>query len=115
MPAQGARLVSAVDLLVAPEKHEGVVVSVKGYLSGDSGSLFLYLTRDHAEMEDIVSAIIVADFFEMGASQSDCLDKYVEVVGRFERDRGVVYAINRVERISLVTPRRELCWARKGD
>jgi hypothetical protein len=74
--------VSLVQLIVNPEKYEGKTIQTKGYLH-DAGVATLFLTREHAIMGDIDSAIVVWD--DTGNAlilRGPCLDRFVLVEGR---------------------------------
>jgi hypothetical protein len=73
------------DLLTTPEKFEGHVVYVMGYLKL-SGELRIYLTRDHAEISDRRSSIVVVDTTDDASlTLSTCPSNYVDVTGEFKK------------------------------
>ena len=102
-------VVSMVALLANPAEAEGRVIQVSGYLQHDVG-LKLYLTRDHAEIADAVSAIAVQ---MPDASVVACAGAYAMVVGKFGRSEFGGYEILETWRISRWDPELERCWTRK--
>lgn len=77
--------VSLLDLLTKPEKFEGHAVYVMGFLKF-SGELRIYLTRDHAEISDRRSSIVVVDTTDDASlTRSKCASNYVDVTGEFKK------------------------------
>lgn len=109
---EGAVPVSLVQLLIAPENFSGKQVQVVGFLQ-KKPTLQLFLTEDHATSLDIQSSVAVSDDSPDGSlTQSDCLDHYVRVTGRFDRLMGVAWAIvgaKEVLRMDTIQP----CWKRQ--
>jgi hypothetical protein len=101
-------VVSMVGLLTNPEKAEGQVVQVAGYLQHDAG-LQLYLTRDHAEIADAMSSIRVQ---MPDASIVHCAGAYAIVVGRFGRSEFGGFEILETWRVSRFEPELKRCWTR---
>lgn len=108
------RYVSMVELLVNHEKYSGMRVSVAGYLhQGDS--TYVYLSREHAQLDDISSAIRISI---QGADLSLCRDRFVRISARLipaESGEYVLASVERIwtlgagrlERISCVTPQQQ--------
>jgi len=59
----GAIDVSIVTLLTKPSEYVGKTVSVTGFLYGDYGGTYLFLTKDHAKYFDTSNAISVTSKF----------------------------------------------------
>ena len=108
----GAIPVSLVRLLAAPDDFSGKRVEVIGFLQ-KKPTLHLFLTRDHAISLDIQSSVIVSDDSSDGSlTQSDCMDHYVRVTGRFDRLMGVAWAIVGSEDVMRMDT-IENCWQRR--
>jgi hypothetical protein len=99
------------DLLVNADRYAGRRIAVYGYLDRNVG-LDLFLTKDHAEGRDFVSAISVADTDNMDVYESGCLDSYVVLTGTFIRSDTdyVLTAITRVYHSAGTT----VCWQSGG-
>jgi len=79
------RRVSLVELIVNPQALEGSRVKVQGFLDR-KGELFV--TRDHAEMFDFSSAIMIEDQTPDGYITYHCSDSYALLEGTFRRQAG---------------------------
>ena len=102
-------------LLVAADENtvDGMHVSVVGYLSR-RGELFLYLTKDHAEILDKASGVPIADTVWLEIDQSSC-SSYVLIMGVVARDRyssGVV--LTEIQEVRQADT-QELCWRRSAN
>ncbi len=74
--------VSMVSLIANPKSFDSRNVQVFGYL--DTPGLKLYMTRDHSEEVDVASSLSIRDpELDNPVALSECLHKYVVVVGRF--------------------------------
>lgn len=111
------RVVSLVELLTRPRDFEGEIVLVQGYLTS---RMRLYLTKDHAEIADSPSSILVE---ATGPGLMKCADAYVAVNGVFGR-RDNQYAIVKTLEISRwADPRSRgmdkawvsICWKREAE
>lgn len=72
-------------LLTTPERFEGRALRVMGFLKFN-GELRIYLTRDHAEISDRQSSIVVVDTTDDASlTESTCPSNYVSVTGEFKR------------------------------
>jgi hypothetical protein len=79
------RLSSLVELIVNPQAFEGSKVIVQGFFDR-KGKLFI--TRDHAQMFDFSSSIMVADPTPDGYITYNCADAYARLEGTFRRQAG---------------------------
>src|SRR5262245_22372397 len=77
------RIVSLIELIVTPEKYDGVSISVSGFLSSMG---LLSLTREYAAMLD-VGAVPVIDQTSDGFLINHCFDSYAVVEGTFRSSR----------------------------
>lgn len=127
-PATGTRAeteeigVSLVRLLATPARYEGVLIDVTGYLD-ERGLLFL--TKDHAEVFDVETAIRFADPTKDGRILNSCVGSYARVVGTFSlRKNGPVrgddpsfYVLDRLRRVTTIKKGLETttCWRAPGD
>lgn len=112
--------VSLIRLLAAPARYEGAVVEVTGYLD-ERGLLFL--TKDHAAVFDIETAIRFADPTQNGEILQHCTGSYARVVGTFgvRRDGPVrgddpsFYVLEKVRRVTTVKDglKTTTCWEAK--
>jgi hypothetical protein len=85
-------LVPLVALLVDPERYDRMGVSSAGYLAPIFGRPMLLLTREHAWMDDMRSAIPV-----LSSELEGCFDRHVELSGTFfRRENQRDYAITDV-------------------
>ena len=96
--------VSMVQLLANPDDYDGYPVTVIGFLSRDGSTLFL--SAEHAEMNDVVSGLPVAvayrdvDISEHGIATTGCENKFVRVLGLFEKNANE-YIISSISKISV--------------
>jgi len=97
--AQPTYSVSLVQLIASPHRWMGKKVSVHGYLSSPSSTL--YLSREHAEASDFESAVqVLPPSDEQGrAAVRACEGRWVVVDG-FVDDHGGLPEITRLERLS---------------
>ena len=82
-PQEPVKFPSMVELLARPGEYEGALIEVKGFYGGIFYTL-LFLTRDHAEIDDTDSAFLVIDETE-GFISKHCAGYYVTIEGRFKR------------------------------
>lgn len=99
---------SVIDLLTFPERYEGRVIRIKGFLDTSSG-INLFFTRDHAQIRDFESSIQVSDDEELCIVQSLCGGQYVELVGTFVGRNKIEHSIVEVSRIRKVAD-QEYCY-----
>ena len=101
---------SIVTLLAHPSDYDGIHVQTKGFLSNE-GSPALFLTRDHAMVHDVPSAIplTVSDEKLGPFRNSGCFDKYVSVVGRFVVEHEYVGKSIKVQTVRDALTTRT-CW-----
>ncbi|MGH8515258.1 MAG: hypothetical protein ACREV8_15220 [Gammaproteobacteria bacterium] len=78
-----------VELLARSAEFEEALVHTTGFYGGDITALFL--TRDHAEINDLTSAFHVNDPTG-GAMREQCAGHYVRIEGKFKRLPGAMYA-----------------------
>ena len=112
------RVVSLINLIVTPEKYEGIAIRVSGFLSS-TGSLCL--TREYAAMLD-VGAVHVLDQTPGAFLRNHCVDSYAMVEGTFRRSRELKgppsevtdYVLSDVTRVLLLKDGvLESCWPPK--
>jgi hypothetical protein len=114
-PAAAPQAISLVQLIADPQQYVGRQVHVIGYL-GRAPNLFLFLTRDHYQASDVMSAISVVDMTENASLiQSACLQHYVAVIGTvIKRDDPVFYELAHVQQVGLQED-PAICWtSQKG-
>jgi len=99
-------IVSVIRLLESPDRYVDRSITVKGYLSNHPG-LNLYVTKDHALINDIASKVHVSQ--DPGISESTCANSYVEIVGSFVRIGKSSFGIGRIEKISDAMS-DQICW-----
>lgn len=112
------RFTSMVELIVRPETYEGVLIEVKGFYGGPFPALFL--SREHAGINDLDSAFLVADETE-GFITKHCAGHYVQIEGRFKRRLGGLmggdpenFIIDDVTQIDILgDSKTTTCWPRK--
>jgi hypothetical protein len=111
---QFSRPTSLVDLIVRPQELENRRIMVSGFLSRDA-NLYLYLTEDHAKLEDIASAVLVDSDGLVGLAANHCLERYVSAVGSFGKDAGGEYAILQLDEVLISSEAwgKRSCWARQ--
>lgn len=105
--------VSIVDVLANPKKHMGAEVIASGYLDLNNG-LFLYLTREHYEMWDELSALAVTwpDREFAYSEDKPCIGLYVQVTGTLGRFRRSPYIwLKDIQAISLPKLQGQ-CWTK---
>src|SRR6056297_764269 len=91
--------VSMVKILVRPSEFEGKKISVVGYLSR-AHSPALYLSKEHALLNDISSGIPV---YPEDLSISDCMDRFVRITGKFISDAPNEFALAEIEHAFVTT------------
>jgi len=109
------KFLSMVELLVRPVGYEGALIEVTGFYGGVPTALFL--TRDHAEINDLDSGFFVTDETE-GFVNKHCAGHYVRIEGRFKRRLGGLpgsdpenFEIDDVTRITILVDGKETtCW-----
>jgi hypothetical protein len=84
-PEEPVKFPSMVELLARPVEYEGALIEVTGFYGGVYPALFL--TRDHAEINDLDSAFLVTNETE-GYLDKHCVGYYVTIEGRFKRRLG---------------------------
>jgi len=99
-------IVSVIRLLESPDQYVDRSIIVKGYLSNNPG-LNLYVTKDHALINDIASKVHVSQ--DPGISESKCANTYVEIVGSFVRIGKSNFGIGHIEKISDAIS-DQVCW-----
>lgn len=107
--SEGPYKVSLIELLISPDRYVGEKVSVKGFLDSDV-NLYLFLTADHAKIDDYVSAISVGDVSGFRITESNCIDSYVEVSGTLISLPGPFVSIADVSVITDAVS-NEVCWS----
>ncbi len=82
--AEGGRI-SLMSLVTEPDRFIGAEVTVIGYHASGSEPPVLYITSDHARLEDWTSGIALYETVDgtRFSALTDCQDQYVMVVGRF--------------------------------
>lgn len=103
--------VSMVSLLATPRKFEGKTIRVGGYLRF-TGSLRLFLSREHADMSDALSSVVVVDSTDGGKIIRSCSDKYAYVEGEFRRDKLGAWSITGTRSVHDVD-NMQYCWSDK--
>lgn len=86
---------SMVNLLVQPANFEGKKISLVGYLARND-SPFVYLSREHALLNDISSGFPV---YVESLSVSECMNRFVRVTGRLISDSPNEFAIADIENV----------------
>jgi hypothetical protein len=81
-PQQAAK-VSLVQLIATPEKFDGKVVAVQGFLDMDREGDLLYLHQADSENVILSNAIWIRRTEQMGRDRAKLNMKYVKVVGTF--------------------------------
>ena len=99
-------IVSVIRLLESPDRYVDRPITVKGYLSNHPG-LNLFVTKDHALMNDIASKVHVSQ--DPGISESACANSYVEIVGSLVRIGKSSFGIGRIKKISDAMS-DQVCW-----
>lgn len=106
-----AKPVSLIELLTFPDRYVGDVIVVKGYLDVHAG-LQLFLTKEHAEMRDYVSSIIISDTDNGDIVKSKCIGSYAEVKGTVDLQMGIVLILSNVTKI--INPSTAVtCWRKQ--
>lgn len=107
MSGEGPFFVPLVALIATPDRYVGVRVDVVGYLDRP---LHLYLTRDHAAVEDVSSSIDIIDGSEGGTlTHSTCVSHWVELIGTFYRRSNGLFGIRDAEEVRRLDT-YEVCW-----
>ena len=100
--------VSMVDLLANEERYVARVIEVVGYLHVDTS---LYLTKEHAEAFDGLSAVLVSDTSEGDITSSPCIGSYVRVRGKLIETDPQSYVLVGVNQIFQPST-NSFCWKR---
>jgi len=79
--------VSMVQLLATPERFEGKLVSVEGFLVLDFEDTTLYLHKEDQQNNLVQNAIWVDESPDMFAHRSELNHHYVELAGKFTTAR----------------------------
>lgn len=111
---------SMVELLARPTEYEGASIEVTGFYGGIYPALFL--TRDHAMINDLDSAFLVTDETE-GVVDKHCAGYYVTIEGRFKRRLGEFpgsdpenFEIDDVTQVSVFKDGKETtCWPPEAE
>ena len=101
----GSEFVSLVQLIAVPERHDGKLVYVTGYLSLQDEDAALYLTREDYRHRLVKNAVWVHASSEMLEERDSLHGKYVNIEAWFDAsDRGHLDlfsgALGRVQRFS---------------
>jgi len=107
-------LVSLVDLIVRPEefKKGDAFIQVSGFL-GKRATLYLFLTEEHEQIDDTASAVpFHLDDSEQGLASSNCVGRFVSVIGQFKRDRSGQFGLSHIVQVSVPGEQwgRQPCW-----
>ncbi|MCG8504430.1 MAG: hypothetical protein MI755_07475 [Sphingomonadales bacterium] len=108
-----AYAVSLVNLIASTNHYAGKRVRVSGFLV--KGDQHLFLTRDHAEIMDYMSAIPLIDHTPT-ASQilSNCPDGYVSVTGRMvSLESSGRYHLGQIEKVLSEREPIHICYERE--
>lgn len=100
--------VSMVELLANRKDYLTKHIVVAGYLSQ---GMNLYLTKDHANMHDKWSSIVIGDTPEMEIWKSKCLNSYVEIRGRLMELEPRILTLIDIEMIFQAST-KSFCWTR---
>jgi hypothetical protein len=101
--------VSMIQLIANPERFAGRRIAVSGYLAEGQR---LYLTREHAELSDMSSAIDLSGEFLDDYRSSPCSKSLVTVSGRFvETKPPKTYMIRDIEQI-VIANRATPCFSK---
>lgn len=100
--------VSLVNLLSDPDQYADRNVTVVGYLK-DLANLRLFLTEDHALVNDTLSSILISDTDSADILQSGCLMMYVQITGQFVEIDPNSYGLVAVDRVYDPKKRND-CW-----
>ena len=106
--ARHSYVVSLINLLTDPQRYIDDRVVVKGYLE-DYHGLTLFLTKEHADAGDHLSAVHVSDpTYEGVLTQSSCVGSFAEVRGTFRLYQAIPLLVDvvRVRKTHEVDP----CW-----
>jgi hypothetical protein len=110
-----------VELISHAPEYEGALIEVTGFYGGGALTA-LFLTREHAEINDWDSAFLVADATD-GFITEHCKGHYVRIAGRFMRRPGVGpspdpenFGIRDVTKLSILgaNGKETVCWPSKG-
>ena len=113
-------LPSLVNIIANPKSFEGKRVGVYGYLT--SQGFALYLSKDHAKIRDIATAIQVENIdVNESALSEHCGEKYARIEGRVLRDMSlppqadgevVFFYIGELEKVVTFSDqwRSSTCW-----
>lgn len=76
-----AKNTSIVCLLANPAFYQGKGVRIVGYLTGDNGGAYVFLTRDHSRMHDTSNAISVPMKLDGHPIDETFINTYVMIEG----------------------------------
>ncbi|MBL4801140.1 MAG: hypothetical protein JKY45_04545 [Emcibacter sp.] len=102
--------VSMTQLIATPERYKDKKIRVVGYYAKDID--MLYLSKDHAEINDYKSSIYISgpSLGKNVLRDSSCVGQYIEVTGIFQQTKNWdFYAIHDVIN-ALAVKKDELCW-----
>jgi hypothetical protein len=95
---RGTVAASMVSLIADPSSFESRRISTNGYLAVIASTPFLFLSHEHARMDDTASGFAILSW-----ELERCEDTHVAVYGTFFRRESGEYVINDVSRVVRVT------------
>lgn len=106
--------VTLVNLINSPEKYErnNLKIVVSGYLASRA-NLYLFLSKEHAMLDDFASSVpLRLDSSDWSLTSSECLDKFVSLIGTFEKDFSGNYVISRITKVQFAAENwgKHTCW-----
>ena len=110
---------SLVHMIATPSDLDGRVVIVAGFLDYQEG-LYLFLTENHARIDDTHSAVPVLEpSVDAPLANSSCLGSFVYVKAKIDRNAGGgVYVMTDVEHVVRYPPESpdfEFCWVAERE
>ena len=105
----GPIALSMIELMTEPSEYAGRQVVVKGFFAVGAG-IDLFLTEDHALARDYSSAVPVSDSDDLSLSQSECVGRFVELIGTFIENGPNDFVLANVVRVRSAFD-GEICWA----
>ena len=93
-------------LLVAPSDFKGEPVAVRGYVRGSHGRMLLFLTSEHARVDDLSHAVLLYKTAEgeVLGDLAPCDGSFVLVFGTFDELPGDLVGITNIERVVRYSP-----------